>query len=211
MRRCLGAGSRTVWSVAADEWSRTCLAWQAPRTYVRPTVMGLSSQRPPLFIHFGSSGCLGFGCLCGLTVVGITIVPLLRISLALLTLCIDGRPRCWQIPCAAMHFVCRICLSDVCRVSRISVPTLSGLRVSSLQADGVARTHKFVAHVFTDMSCSLGIHAEGTHSAHARVYVHILNRPERYAIAGLHCRGTLPSWQDSQDDALALVYDVLPG
>ena len=45
-----------------------------------------------------------FGCLCGLTVIGSTNVPLFCILLAALMLCIDGRPRCWQIPCAAVHF-----------------------------------------------------------------------------------------------------------
>ena len=145
----------------------------------------------PAFNHFGCSGCVGFGCLCGLTLVGSTIVPLLRISLAPLMLCIDGRPRRWQIPCAAMHFVRRNCLSDVCRVSRISVPTLSGLRASSLQAHGVARTHKFVVvprHAVFFRDSRRGILLGACLCVCAYPY-----RPERYAIAGLHCHGALPS------------------
>lgn len=44
-----------VWSVATDEWFLICFAWQAPRTYVRPTVMGLSSHCPSDY-YFGSLG-----------------------------------------------------------------------------------------------------------------------------------------------------------
>ena len=145
----------------------------------------------PSFIDFGSSGCLGFGCLCGLTAVGITIVPLLRISLAPLMLFIDERPRRWQIPCAAMHCVRRNCLSDVCRVSRISVPTLSGLRASGLQAHGVARTRKFVCRCSVD-TCSFGIRVEGSHSAHVCVCVHILTDPNDTRLPVCIITGSLP-------------------
>ena len=164
----------------------------------------------PAFNHFGRSGCVGFGCLCGLTLVGSTIVPLLRISLAPLMLCIDGRPRCWQIPCAAMHFVRRNCLSDVCRVSRISVPTLSGLRASSLQADGVAHAHKFVARV-SPTCCVLSVFM--SRELARRMFVCMcISLPTRTIC---DCRCAL-SWHPSftvgfPDDALALVYDVLPG
>lgn len=100
----------------------------------------------PSFIHFGCLGCLGSGCLCGLTVVGITICPAV-----VYYACSVGATHRWAAEVLANSMRC-----DALCASELLIGCLPGLtdispyveRSAGFKPVGswcVARTHKFVA------------------------------------------------------------------